>query len=318
MCRSVLLDPRRAVPFGDGILCGRGGQCVGPVGTLGGVADPVEVPPQLANVVRVLLPDASVGGARLARGQFHDVVLLPGAAAVRIARRPAAAAELPRRTELLKRLARAELPFAVPVPLSDVLTVDGLTAVALSWVDGVPAEKGTGDPGRIRQLLRSLAEVQMPSLDGVLGPPHAYCGGPRWAEVIATEIIPRLPSRWRADVERRTEDALALPDAPPSLVHGDLGGENVHYDARGSVVGVLDWDLAQPFDPAVDAACLAWHGWDTVRAAVDDLTFRRARIWWRTFGYEQLGAAVLNGEPPEIIERYVAGTIAWLTQTAEA
>jgi hypothetical protein len=104
----------------------------------------------------------------------------------------------------------------------------------------------------------------------------------------------------------------------PRWSTGISAARNVHYDARGSVVGVLDWDLAQPFDPAVDAACLAWHGWDTVRATVDELTFRRARIWWRTFGYEQLGAAVLNGEPPEIIERYVAGTIAWLAQTAEA
>jgi aminoglycoside phosphotransferase (APT) family kinase protein len=236
-------------------------------------------------------------------------------AAVRIARRPAAAAELPRRTELLVRLAGAGLPFAVPVPLSEVVSVDGRTAVALSWVDGRPAEKGAGRPGVIRRLLATLAEVPMAMLDGVLGPPHCYCGGPRWAEVIATEVIPRLPARWRDDVKRRTEDALALPDVVPSLVHGDLGGENVHYDGHGSVVGVLDWDLAQPFDPAVDAACLAWHGWDTVRAAVDEKTFGRARIWGWTFGYEQLGAAVLNGEPPEIIDRYLAGTIAWLERT---
>ncbi|QMU78242.1 hypothetical protein GXW83_23610 [Streptacidiphilus sp. PB12-B1b] len=35
------------------------------------------------------------------------------------------------------------------------------------------------------------------------------------------------------------------------------------------MLGVLDWDLAQPHDPAVDAAALAWHGWDKVAAAVE-------------------------------------------------
>jgi aminoglycoside phosphotransferase (APT) family kinase protein len=195
------------------------------------------------------------------------------------------------------------------------MTVDGLTGVVVSWVGGAPVEEGTGQPDPLRQLLATLAAVPVETLTGALGPPHGYCGGFRWAEVIATEVIPRLPARWRDDVKRRTDEALALPDVEPSLVHGDLGGENVHYDAHGAVVGIVDWDLAQPFDPAVDAACLAWHGWDTVRAAVDEQTYRRARIWWRAFGYEQLGAAVLNGEPPEIIERYLAGTIAWLERT---
>ena len=279
------------------------------------MTEPVELPLYLADVARSFVPDSSLGKARLARGQFHDVVLVPGVAAVRIARRPAAAAQLPRRTELLRRLARMQLPFAVPVPLSDVLVVDGLTAVVVSWIDGAPGEKGTGQPGPLRQMLAALAEVPIPMLTDVLGPPHGYCGGSRWAEVITTEVLPRLPAGWRDEVRRRTEEALALPDIEPSLVHGDLGGDNVHYDAQGAVVGILDWDLAQPFDPAVDAACLAWHGWNTVRAAVDETTYRRSRIWWRTFGYEQIGAAVLNGEPPEIIERYVAETIAWLERT---
>src|SRR2546430_1008403 len=76
------------------------------------------------------------------------------------------------------------------------------------------------------------------------------------------------------------EAALELADVSPSLVHADLGGENVHWHPDGELAGVLDWDLAQPFDPAVDAACLAVHGWENVREAVDVETYRRAGIWY--------------------------------------
>lgn len=39
----------------------------------------------------------------------------------------------------------------------------------------------------------------------------------------------------------------------PGLVHGDLAGTNLLWRADGTVSRVLDWDLAQAFDPAVDA-----------------------------------------------------------------
>lgn len=87
-----------------------------------------------------------------------------------------------------------------------------------------------------------------------------------------------------------------MEDVPASLVHGDLAGENMHWSADDDLVGILDWDLAQAFDPAVDAACLAWHGSRTVRRAVDGDTYRRARVWARTFGIEQVSAVIANGE----------------------
>ncbi len=34
----------------------------------------------------------------------------------------------------------------------------------------------------------------------------------------------------------------------------------MHWSADGDVIGVLDWDVAQPYDPAIDAACMAWLG----------------------------------------------------------
>ncbi|GLX00768.1 hypothetical protein [Microtetraspora sp. NBRC 16547] len=75
-------------------------------------------------------------------------------------------------------------------------------------------------------------------------------------------------------------------------------------------------DLAQPFDPAVDAACLAWHGWDKVAAAVDRRTLHRAWTWYLTFGLEQVSFALLNGEPDHVVAQRCAAAAAWLDRTA--
>ncbi len=85
--------------------------------------EPQEVPADLLEVAATLLPGADLRHATLARGQFHDVVLLPGEAALRVARRPAAAALLSRRTALLGRLQEIGLPFEVPRPLGSVTTL---------------------------------------------------------------------------------------------------------------------------------------------------------------------------------------------------
>lgn len=270
---------------------------------------------ELLRTADALLPGAPWEHARLGRGSSHDVVLLPGVAAVRVATHPSAAAELPRRVALLHRLGKAGLPFAIPEPLSEVVTVDGRSAVALSWVDGAPTRRGEGSPAGIRDLLAALASVNLADLDDLLGPAHAYAGGARWPAVM-TEVIALLPAEWRDEARARVDAALALPPVPAQLVHGDLAGENVHWDETGtSCVGVLDWDLAQPFDPAVDAACLAWHGWAALRAAVDPGTFARARTWHLTFGLEQIAVALLRGDPVRVLADKVAQTVAWLDRS---
>ncbi|HKT05605.1 MAG TPA: phosphotransferase [Rugosimonospora sp.] len=273
------------------------------------------VPAALLRTADALLPGAAWERARLGRGGSHDVVLLPGVAAVRVATHPTAAAELPRRSALLYRLGKAGLPFAVPEPLGEVVTVDGRTAVALSWVDGAPTPRGQGDPAGIRALLAALAAVNLSDLDDLLGPAHAYAGGSRWPEVMA-EVVALLPAECRDEARARLDAAWALPPVPPQLVHGDLAGENVHWDAAGtSCVGVLDWDYAQAFDPAVDAGCLSWHGWHALRAAVDPETFRRARTWYLTFGLEQVAVALLRGDPARVLAEKVAQAVAWLDRT---
>jgi aminoglycoside phosphotransferase (APT) family kinase protein len=275
----------------------------------------VEVPDDLLAVADALLPGIAWERARLGQGGSHDVVLLPGVAAVRIANHASAAALLPRRCQLLSRLEKAGLPFAVPVPLTDVVDVDGRSAVALSWVPGSPTPRGEGEPAGLRELLAALASVHLADLDGLLGPVHAYAGGTRWPELMR-EVGALLPDEWRAEAAERVAAARDLPPVPVRLVHGDLAGENVHWDPAGRhCVGVLDWDFAQPFDPAVDAACLAWHGWPTLREAVDPQTYQRARTWYLTFGLDQVAVSLLRGDPARVLAEQVAQAVAWLERT---
>ncbi|GAA5181944.1 hypothetical protein GCM10023322_17770 [Rugosimonospora acidiphila] len=277
----------------------------------------MEVPDDLLAIADALMPGSAWERARLGRGGSHDVVLLPGVAAVRIAKYASTAALLPQRCQLLSRLEKAGLPFAVPVPLTDVVDVNGRAAVALSWVPGAPTARGQGQPAGLRDLMAALASVHLADVDGLLGPAHAYAGGPRWPELMR-EVSALLPDEWRAEAAERVARARDLPPVPVRLVHGDLAGENVHWDPAGRhCVGVLDWDFAQPFDPAVDAACLAWHGWSTLREAVDPQTYQRARIWYLTFGLDQVAVSLLRGDPARVLAEQVAQAVAWLERTTQ-
>ncbi|WP_042434673.1 aminoglycoside phosphotransferase family protein [Streptacidiphilus anmyonensis] len=275
------------------------------------------LPEPLRAVAEAALPGHRLAGARTAAGGSHDVVLLPGVAVVRVARTPTAGAELARNVELLRRLAALGLPFAVPAPLSGIVEADGRFGVALSWVGGEPTARGEGgDPNELAALLEALRAVDLSALDGVLGAPHQYAGGERWSGLLLEEVVPRLPQEWQDEARRRVRAAQELEPVAPSLVHGDLAGANAHWAPDGRLVGVLDWDLAQPFDPALDAACLAWHGWDRVREAVDAPTLCRAWTWYLTFALEILAHALLNGETGETLARRVTTTVAALERSA--
>ncbi|WP_101784751.1 phosphotransferase [Nonomuraea indica] len=272
----------------------------------------------LLAIADALLPGTSLDAARITRGGVHDVVLLPGIAAVRISRRPLGTEALPRRTELLRLIAAAGPPFAVPEPLTPVTRFGDRAAVAVSWIDGAGLPEGEGDPARIGELLRAVREVPVtPELRAVLPAPREQAGRDHWAAILAEEVIPRFPDRWRSEGRRRLEEALALEPVSDSLVHGDLVGQNVHWSEDGKLIGVLDWDRAHLFDPAIDAAFMGWHGWDNLRRAVDGETYRRARTWEETFGVDHLVAVLeLGGRPLGHVDSYVEHVATWLEQHA--
>ncbi|HEX4815084.1 MAG TPA: phosphotransferase [Nonomuraea sp.] len=262
----------------------------------------------MLEIADALLPGHSVDDARITAGNLHHVVLLPGRAAVRVSKRPSSAQEMPRRMEVLREISRAGLPFEVPEPLTPVTWFGERTAVAVSWVEGEEQPEGQGDPNQIRELLRAVREVAItPRLRELLYVP----GDNGWAEILAEHVVPRLPDRWRDQCRRHLEVARDLERVPNALVHGDLCGSNVHWSRDGQLVGVLDWDQAHLFDPAVDAALMAWHGWDNVRKAVDPDTYRRARLYDAPFGVGHL-VGVLDGRPLTNVEGYARSIVAWL------
>lgn len=272
-----------------------------------------------------LLPTSSLDGGHIVRGQFHDVLLLPGLAVVRVARDARSAGEMPRRTTLLHRLhhlhVEGRLPLVVPRPLTEVLAVAGPTgptaAVAHTWVDGRAHPRGNGDPAALRALLAGLAAAPTDGLADVLGAPRGYAGAQRWPDLAEAEVLPRIPPRWRAAAAGRVAAVAEMPSAAPALVHGDLAGHNLLW-GTASLPAVLDWDFASAWDPAVDVACLAgWHGWTAVSAAVADHdVVARARTWAAVFPLEQVASAVHHGEPEDVVERFVERAVADLARGA--
>ena len=276
---------------------------------------PQPVPADLLEIAEALVPDAPLGSARLAeQGNLHHVVLFPGVAAVRISKRPSAAAELPRRVEILRAVAAAGLPFTVPEPLTAVATFGEHAAVAISWIEGEGLPEGVGDPAAFGLLLAALREVEIsPELEAVLHTPRRYADGLGWADILNDEVIPRLPTKWRDGVRQRLDTLLALEEVPARLVHGDLGGSNVHFGKDGKLTGAFDWDMAILSDPAIDAALVAtWHGWDVLRAT-DEETYRRAWAWNDAVGIGHLHA-VFDGRPLSHVDGFVRSVVAWLEE----
>ena len=208
-------------------------------------------------------------------GGSHRVVLAGDRVAVRVSRHPQAAADLARNTALVDAL--PEFGFALPRPLGPVVSAGQARAVATRRVPGQPSPHHV-EPAALVAVLDALVAVDWEPLAGLLAPPLAYGGGPDWLDLQRAEVLPRLPARAR-DAARRAVDALAGAEpGPPQLVHGDLAGANLRWQA-GRVVGLIDWDLATGYDPALDLACLAeWHGWDVVGRLADGATVQRAGV----------------------------------------
>lgn len=265
-------------------------------------------------------------------GQFHRVLVLPGVGAVRITRTAAAAALLPDRMAVVRLLdTTAALPFAVPVPLTQVVTAaagkapglrEGTAAVVQEFLPGVPHPPHTGDTGTLRRLCQTLAAIDTTRLEPHLGEPFAFRGPWTQAKVAAVQTVPALLVRtygtgawpgegavsaphWAATVELLTGTATAWtehPAAEPSLVHGDLAGHNMRWQEteRGwNLTGILDWDLAAVWDPALNPAYLAlWHGEEKLESiARDPAEAARARVWLGCMALESVYDASLREVP---------------------
>lgn len=151
----------------------------------------------------------------------------------------------------------------------------------LSWlrdadVPGVPVPLGLDAAGR--EVLRHLPGRTMGDAEPV---PPEFRSLPLVAEVgrwlrrfhEASATFPAEPREWRRGRLARRPGAV--------VCHNDISPHNLVLDQHGSLVGVLDWDMAAPGHPLDDVAFAAWqlvlrHGLSTPDEATGLVTLAQA------------------------------------------
>ncbi|WP_309080338.1 phosphotransferase [Zhihengliuella sp.] len=260
-------------------------------------------------------------------GQFHLVLVADGEAVLRMARNAAAAAELPRRTALADALAPL-LPYRVPRSLTPVWQAEDRhvadpgaavsarpgasrpastppvpAAVVQEFVPGRAHEPHRGDPAALRDVVECLAGIDVEPLRPLLARPFAYRGP--WTARKRAAAVAALPEAAAPSAEAVLARIEAFADVPGGLVHGDLAGHNMHWDGD-RLLGILDWDLAADWDPALNAAYLGmWHGKELVPLiAADRDEARRAAVWDGAMALEAVYNASLRSDRPNWARLY--------------
>ncbi|MBG6192472.1 aminoglycoside phosphotransferase (APT) family kinase protein [Arthrobacter sp. CAN_A212] len=230
-------------------------------------------------------------------GQFHDVLVLQDVAVVRIARSLDQGLKMTRRMELLRRINR-QVPFKIPVPLTEVQWHGDRAAVAQQYVPGVAHPSGSGDPEQLRALVQSLDSMETAPLGDLVGEPFSYAGP--WDSGKQQRLFANVPRAVHGELHRRLDPLLSMDVVEPSLVHGDLAGHNIHW-VKGRLNGVLDWDLASLWDPAINVAYLSmWHGDDIAGKITDSVTAGRARVWRESLILESISRAISDGRADRV------------------
>jgi hypothetical protein len=91
-----------------------------------------------------------------------------------------------------------------------------------------------------------------------------------------------------AGVERTQKALRSLPDAPVTVIHGDLVPPNIHVDAAGRPVAVLDFGFyTTAGDPAFEAAVTA-AVWDMYGPYAEEHATHLTGLFARELGYGKL------------------------------
>ncbi|WP_106849364.1 phosphotransferase family protein [Blastococcus sp. Marseille-P5729] len=250
------------------------------------------------DLARSLYPGAGWADGHVDEGGSEHLVLVAAPVAVlRIARSDRAARDLPRRVAVVEALA-ARLPFELPVPLSKVEQRGPMTAVVQRFVPGSTHPFGSGDPGRLRALLRQLEAVDTDPVRSMLAEPFDYVGP--WTEHRRERTLAVLPAHLRSIAVDVLAAVGSYADQPPGLVHGDLAGDNMRW-VDGELAGVLDWDRAAAWDPAINLAHLSiWHGADLIGQLTDDPEkARRAIVWGAAQSLERVDHLATRTDTPD-------------------
>jgi aminoglycoside phosphotransferase (APT) family kinase protein len=177
--------------------------------------------------------------------------------------RPLGPADVVRQGRIMSALARHRVPVPPVVASSSEPAVDGRPFVLLEVVPGSRVEEAWK-----RIDGRRLAAAAIETLQRLQAVPVGESGLDEEPVALAADL-----ARWQTLLERsRTDLRLPFEDlrsslagscpAPrrPCLVHADYHFGNLLFDDRGSVVAVLDWEIAEIGQPLIDVSCLAVGG----------------------------------------------------------
>jgi aminoglycoside phosphotransferase (APT) family kinase protein len=186
----------------------------------------------------------------------------------------ATAHDMTREHRVLAALAPTDVPVPRPLLLagSDVL---GAPFYVMEFADGMVLR----DRADLEQRTPAAAVALADELVHVLVRLHALDPGAVGLSDLGRPegYVDRQLRRWSQQVEAsgsRDVSALARlgellsatqpPGGPPTLVHGDYRLDNVVVAPDGSIVAVLDWEMATQGDPLADlASAVVW--WDGFR-----------------------------------------------------
>lgn len=228
-------------------------------------------------------------------GSAHLIVNMGAELSVRVAKTPATGYLVARRTEILRRLPTG-LPFAVPRPITRVITRNGFTAVGLTWIKGEPRLQGAAPPKQLATLVKAIHSVDYGGYGPYLDTVHEHWGGKEdWEDLLRSQVVPQLLSGAQKIALAAIDRVLALEPVDPVLIHGDLAGHNILWNGD-KLVGVIDWDHASLGDPAVDHAALGnYYGWESMSKALTDTQLERAKIFSCLLPLQSLAYTMRNG-----------------------
>jgi len=196
--------------------------------------------------------------ASLERRQRSLVLRLPPPGA-----RPLGPADVVRQGRIMAALAAQGFPVPAVVAASDEPVLDGRPFVLLEHVDGKRVEdvqpRLGGEPlaASAVSTLRRLHAIPVAAIGLAEGPVDIAADLERW-HVLLERARAELPLPLEA---LRLALASSFPSPrPPCLVHADYHFGNLLFDRAGSVVAVLDWEIAEIGQPLIDLGCLAVAG----------------------------------------------------------
>lgn len=266
-----------------------------------------------------LLPDDKPDDLAVRQGQFH-LVVIGSDRVVCLPRTRAAADRLPERVAALHGLAGLDLGFRTPEPLLQGGThgTDEAPFLVLSRIPGEPLETDALNDAQVvdtvaaqyATLLSGLARAGADETVRAVLPQAPEDRWRRFAENVRAELFPLVSGSGRLRAERELAALDSLPHVVRSVVHGDLGAENVLWEWKHGLPhlsGVLDWDDVTLSDQAEDLAAIgASYGHELLERVLalgswsnHGLLTRIAAIRG-TFALQQALYAIRDGDEEEL------------------